>query len=46
MTCWRVRDWHQTGVWQQLHEVLLARLPAAGVTGWSRAAADGLHVRA
>ena len=27
MTCWRrLRDWHQAGVWQQLHELLLARL--------------------
>jgi transposase len=47
MTCWRrLRDWHQAGVWQQLHEVLLARLHAAGVIDWSRAAADGSHVRA
>jgi transposase len=47
MTCWRrLRDWHQAGVWQRLHEVLLARLNAAGVIDWSRAAADGSHVRA
>ena len=47
MTPWRrLRDWHQAGVWQQLHEVLLARLNAAGVIDWSRAAADGSHVRA
>jgi transposase len=47
MTCWRrLRDWHQAGVWQRLHEVLLARLQAAGVIDWSRAAADGSHVRA
>ena len=27
MTCWRrLRDWQQAGVWQQLHELLLARL--------------------
>ena len=27
MTCWRrLRDWQQSGVWQQLHEVLLASL--------------------
>ena len=42
----RLRDWHQAGVWQRLHEVLLARLQAAGVIDWSRAAADGSHVRA
>ena len=47
MTCWRrLRDWHAAGVWQRLHEVLLARLNAAGVIDWSRAAADGSHVRA
>jgi transposase len=47
MTCWRrLRDWHQAGVWQQLHEVLLARLNAAEVIDWSRAAANGSHVRA
>jgi transposase len=47
MTCWRrLHDWHQAGVWQQLHEVLLARLNATGVIDWSRAAADGSHVRA
>lgn len=27
MTCWRrLRDWNEAGVWQQLHEVLLAEL--------------------
>jgi len=32
MTCWRrLRDWHQARVWQRLHELLLARLNAAGV---------------
>jgi len=47
MTCWRrLRDWHAAGVWQRLHEVLLARLNAAGVIDWSRAAAGGSHVRA
>ena len=47
MTCRRrLRDGHQAGVWQRLHEVLLARLNVAGVIDWSRAAADGSHVRA
>jgi transposase len=47
MTCWRrLRDWHEAGVWQRLHEVLLARLNAAGMIDWSRAAVDGSHVRA
>ena len=44
MTCWRrLRDWHQAGVWQRLHEVLLARLNAAGVIDWSRAARRRVH---
>ena len=47
MTCWRrLRDWHEAGVWQRLHEVLLARLNAAGMIDWSRSAVDGSHVRA
>ena len=38
MTCWRrLRDWHEAGVWQQLHEALLAELNAAGaLTGCGR----------
>jgi transposase len=47
MTCWRrLRDWHEAGVWQQLHEALLAELNAAGALDWSRAVADSSHVRA
>lgn len=47
MTCWRrLRDWTEAGVWQRLHELLLARLNGAGALDWSRAAADGSHVRA
>lgn len=31
MTCWRrLRDWQEAGVWQHLHEALLAELNAAG----------------
>src|SRR5512135_1287506 len=47
MTCWRrLRDWHQAGVWQRLHEVLLAKLNAAGAIDWDRSAAGSSHVRA
>jgi len=47
MTCWRrLRDWHQGGVWQRLHEALLAELNAAGALDWSRAVIDSSHVRA
>ncbi|MDA5143691.1 IS5 family transposase [Streptomyces sp. AD681] len=41
MTCWRrLRDWNQAGVWQRLHEVLLAELNAASRLDWSRCAVD------
>src|SRR5512144_1362860 len=47
MTCWRrLRDWHQAGVWQQLHELLLAELNGAGALDWSKAVIDSSHVRA
>jgi transposase len=47
MTAWRrLRDWQQAGVWQQLHEQLLAELNAAGALDWSRAVIDSSHVRA
>ncbi|MCE7007119.1 IS5 family transposase [Kibdelosporangium philippinense] len=47
MTCWRrLRDWNEAGVWQRLHESLLAELNAAGQLDWSRAVIDGSHVRA
>ena len=47
MTCWRrLRDWQGAGVWQQLHEILLARLNAAGLLDWSRAVVDSCSIRA
>lgn len=46
MTCWRLRDWNEAGVWQQLHEVLLAELNAAAGLDWSRCVVDSSHVRA
>src|SRR5260370_4252565 len=46
MTCWRrLRDWHQAGAWQQLHEQLLAELNAAGALDWARAVIDSSHLR-
>lgn len=46
-TCWRrLRDWHQAGMWQALHELLIAQLRAAGQLDLSRAAVDGSHPRA
>jgi transposase len=47
MTCWRrLRDWQAAGVWQKLHELLLARLHAANAIDWSRAVIDSGSVRA
>ncbi|MGV9387480.1 IS5 family transposase [Nonomuraea sp. NPDC003707] len=47
MTCWRrLRDWHQAGVWDKLHQLLLAELHAAGQLDWSKAVIDSSHVRA
>src|ERR687897_3681539 len=41
MTCWRrLGEWQEAGVWERLHEVLLARLHAADRIDWSRAAID------
>jgi transposase len=46
-TCYRRLDeWQRAGVWEQLHEVLLAELRAAGELEWSRAVADSSHVQA
>src|SRR5437762_9662709 len=47
MTCWRrLREWQHAGVWQRLHELLLAKLNEAGRIDWSRAAIDSSHERA
>jgi transposase len=47
VTCWRRLDeWQRQGVWQKLHEVLLAKLNAADQIDWRRAAVDSSHVRA
>jgi transposase len=47
MTCWRrLRDWNDAGVFDQLHQLLLARLQAADQLDWSRTVIDGSHVRA
>lgn len=47
VTCWRrLREWQEQGVWQRLHEVLLAKLNSAEEIDWQRAAVDSSHVRA
>jgi transposase len=47
MTCWRrLRDWQAAGVWQSIHERLLAALREADQLDWSRAVVDSSAVRA
>lgn len=47
MTCWRrLRDWQAAGVWDRLHEILLAELQGADKIDWSRACVDSGSVRA
>lgn len=47
MTCWRrLRTWQEAGVWDRLHETLLARLHRARRIQWSRAVADSSSLRA
>lgn len=47
MTCWRrLKEWQEAGVWQRLHELLLAKLREVDRIDWSRAVIDSSHVRA
>ena len=47
MTCWRrLARWQEAGVWQKVHEILLARLNAADRIDWSRVIVDSSSVRA
>ena len=47
MTAWRrLRAWQQAGLWDRLHELLLAELHAADQLEWERAIADGNHIQA
>lgn len=47
MTCWRrLRDWDAAGVWQRLHELLLAEMRAAGQLELAAVVADASYVRA
>lgn len=46
-TCWcRPGRWHEVGVFDQLHRLLLAELYAADEQDWSRACVDASHIRA
>ncbi|MGC3029198.1 IS5 family transposase [Burkholderia sp. DN3021] len=47
MSCWRrLHGWQQAGVWDRLHEVLLAKLRAADRIDWSRVVVDSSSIRA
>ena len=47
MTCWRrLQRWTDAGVFEQVHQLLLAKLNAANRIDWSRAAMDGSHLDA
>ena len=47
MTCWRrLRDGNEAGVWQRVHELLLAELETADMLDLSGAAVDSSHIRA
>jgi transposase len=47
MTAWRrLRAWQQAGVWEKLHELLLAELHAADRLVWEWAVADSSHLQA
>jgi transposase len=47
MTCWRrLREWQAAGVWQKLHDLLLAKLRKADQIDWSRAVVDSGSIRA
>ena len=47
MTAWRrLHAWQKKGVWQRIHEALLAHLQEADKIDWSRAVVDSSSVRA
>ena len=47
VTCWRrLRDWHEAGVWDRLHRVLLDELGQADAIDWERACLDSASVPA
>src|SRR5436190_15767359 len=47
MTCWRrLKRWNNAGVWDRLHEALLAKLREADRIDFSRAIVDSSSIRA
>jgi transposase len=46
-TCWRrMRQWHEAGVFDRLHQAVLDQLGEHGRLDWSRASLDSVSVRA
>jgi transposase len=47
MTCWRrLKEWHEAGVWNRLHQTLLNFLGKKNRIDWSRASLDSASVPA
>ncbi len=47
MTCWRrLEEWHEAGVWERPHRVMLTRLGQADEIAWERASLDSASVAA
>ncbi len=47
MTCWRrLAEWHEAGVWEELHRILLDRMGEADQIDFSRASVDSASVAA
>jgi transposase len=47
MTCWRrLKEWHEAGVWEELHRTLLDRLGKADHIDWERVSLDSASVSA
>src|SRR4051794_22935294 len=47
MTCWnRLRDWQAAGIWDKIHQLLLAHLRHADKIAFDRFIVDSSHVRA
>lgn len=45
-TCWRrLGRWHEAGVFDKLHRILLAEVNAVGRIDWTRACVDASHVK-
>jgi transposase len=45
MTCWRrLKEWHEAGVWEELHRILLDRLGKADEIDRERASLDSASV--